>query len=198
MFDIGGLELLVLAVILIVVVGPKELPAMLRVFGRTVAKVRGIAAEFRGQFDEALREAELDEVRKTVSDVGKGVNKLNPKTAMQEAMKPFKDAGAGLKRDLEANAAVDLDDPPAFDPEHDLGPEMEGPAMEGRANGSNGANDPSGANGRNGVDGTKGANGTTAADKAPPQSPPPPMEAPVTLSDDVAGTNGRTAEAREA
>ena len=127
MFDIGGLELLVLAVILIVVVGPKELPGMLRVFGRTMAKVRGMAAEFRGQFDDALREAELDEVRKTVSDVGK----LNPKTAMQEAMKPFKDASDGLKRDLEANAAVDLDGPPGFDASDlDMGPEMEAPASE--------------------------------------------------------------------
>ena len=106
MFDIGGLELLVIAVILIVVVGPKELPAMLRVFGRTVAKVRGMAAEFRGQFDEALREAELDEVRQATADLGK----LNPKTAMQEAMRPFREAGEGLKKDF------------------DVGPEMEGPS----------------------------------------------------------------------
>ena len=105
MFDIGGLELLVVAIILIVVVGPKELPGMLRVFGRTVAKVRGMAAEFRGQFDEALREAELDEVRKATSDLGK----LNPKNAMREAMQPFRDANDSIKKDL------------------DVGPEMEGP-----------------------------------------------------------------------
>ena len=117
MFDIGGLELLVVAVILIVVVGPKELPAMLRVFGRTVAKVRGMAAEFRGQFDDALREAELDEVRKATSDLGK----MNPKTAMQEAMKPFREAGEGLKKDMS------------------VGPEMEGPSDPPRAAGTDAA-----------------------------------------------------------
>lgn len=135
MFDIGGLELLVVAVILIVVVGPKELPGMLRVFGRTLAKVRGMAAEFRGQFDDALREAELDEVRKTVSDVSSGVNKLNPKSAMREAMKPFADARADLKRDFDTDATraasemPNLDDAPGFDSPVDLdtGPEMEGP-----------------------------------------------------------------------
>ena len=102
MFDIGGLELLVIAVILIVVVGPKELPGMLRVFGRTMAKVRGMAAEFRGQFDEALREAELDEVRKAASDL----SRLNPKTAVRDAVSPFREAGEDLRKDL------------------DLGPEM--------------------------------------------------------------------------
>ena len=117
MFDIGGLELLVVAVILIVVVGPKELPGMLRVFGQTMRKVRRMAADFRGQFDEALREAEFDEVRKTVADVGR----LNPRTAMRDAMKPFKDANEQLKRDLDANGTVDLDGPPGLG----TGPEME-------------------------------------------------------------------------
>ena len=119
MFDIGGLELLVVAVLLIVVVGPKELPGMLRTFGRAMSKVRGMAAEFRGQFDDALREAELDEVRKAASDLGK----LNPKTAMQEAMKPFKDAGAGLKRDLDGDG-----DGRKPGTDFEAGPEAEGPS----------------------------------------------------------------------
>ena len=171
MFDIGGLELLVLAVILIVVVGPKELPGMLRVFGRTMSKVRGMAAEFRGQFDDALREAELDEVRKTVADVGK----LNPRTAMQEAMKPFKDAGDGLKRDLEANAVVDLDGPPEFDvSDLDMGPEMEGPASE---------RDPMPDH---------------KSDHERPAGGAPPMEAPVTLDDDASAANDEIADGKVA
>ena len=97
MFDIGWPELLVIATVLIVVVGPKDLPGMLRTFGRTVAKVRGMAGEFRSQFDEALREAELDEVRKAVSDV----QSLNPKNAMREAMEPFRKAGTDVKRTLD-------------------------------------------------------------------------------------------------
>ena len=99
MFDIGWPELFVVAVVLIVVVGPKDLPGMLRTFGRMIAKLRGMAGEFRSQFDEALREAELDEVRKAVDDV----QKLNPKTAMREAMEPFRKAGNDVKRTMEAS-----------------------------------------------------------------------------------------------
>ena len=96
MFDIGWPELLVIATILIVVVGPKDLPHMLRAFGRTMSKVRGMAAEFRTQFDDALREAELDEVRKAVSDV-KG---LDPRTSMREAMEPFRKAGDDVRKTM--------------------------------------------------------------------------------------------------
>ena len=71
MLDIGWPELLVVAIVLIIVVGPKDLPPMLRAFGRTTKKLRGMANEFRGQFDEALREAELDDVKKTFDDARK-------------------------------------------------------------------------------------------------------------------------------
>ena len=63
MFDIGWQEILVIAIVLIVVVGPKDLPRMLRTFGRTTAKMRSMAGDFRRQFDDALKEAELDEVK---------------------------------------------------------------------------------------------------------------------------------------
>ncbi|TIW15558.1 MAG: twin-arginine translocase subunit TatB, partial [Mesorhizobium sp.] len=51
MFEVGWSELLVIAVVMIVVVGPKDLPAMLRTFGRTAAKLRGMAADFQRQFN---------------------------------------------------------------------------------------------------------------------------------------------------
>jgi sec-independent protein translocase protein TatB len=63
MFDIGWSELLVVAVVAIVVVGPRELPEMLRNLGRGMRAVRRMAGDFQGQFNEALREAELDGVR---------------------------------------------------------------------------------------------------------------------------------------
>ena len=114
MFDIGWPELLVIGVVLIVVVGPKDLPAMLRAFGRTMKKVRGMAAEFRGQFDEALREAELDEVRKTVADV----RGLNPKSAMREAMAPFREAGEDVRKALDEADDSDFEpfDSPVMEP----------------------------------------------------------------------------------
>jgi sec-independent protein translocase protein TatB len=71
MFDIGWSELLVIAVVAIVVVGPKDLPRMLRTFGNYAGKARKVANDFKRQFDEALREAELDDVRKSVEEMSK-------------------------------------------------------------------------------------------------------------------------------
>ena len=69
MFDIGWSELLVIAVVAIVVVGPKELPKLMRSFGYYAGKLRRAAAEFRRQFDDAMREAELEEVKKAIESV---------------------------------------------------------------------------------------------------------------------------------
>lgn len=64
MFDIGWTELLVIGIVALIVIGPRELPKTLRTVGQMMTKVRRMAAEFQGQFNDALREAELDELRK--------------------------------------------------------------------------------------------------------------------------------------
>lgn len=64
MFDIGWSELLLCAVVALVVIGPKDLPQALRALGRLVGKARATANEFRGHFDDLMRESELDELRK--------------------------------------------------------------------------------------------------------------------------------------
>ena len=69
MFDIGWSELLVIAVVAIVVVGPKDLPRLMRTFGTYAGKLRRMAADFQRQFDEAVRESELDEVRKSLESI---------------------------------------------------------------------------------------------------------------------------------
>ena len=97
MFDIGWTELLVIAVVLIVVVGPKDLPPMLRAFGKMTQRARKVAGEFRAQFDEALREAELDDVRQTISDA----QRLNPVNSLREAMNPLRQMGNEIKADLQ-------------------------------------------------------------------------------------------------
>ncbi|MBX5171334.1 twin-arginine translocase subunit TatB [Rhizobium sp. NZLR1b] len=97
MFDIGWTELLVIAVVLIVVVGPKDLPPMLRAFGKMTQRARKVAGDFRAQFDEALREAELDDVRQTLSDA----QKLNPVNSLREAMNPLRQMGNEIKADLQ-------------------------------------------------------------------------------------------------
>ncbi len=77
MFDIGWSELLVIAVVAIVVVGPKELPKLMRSFGFYAGKLRRAAAEFRRQFDEAMREAELEEVKQAIESVRTEARSLN-------------------------------------------------------------------------------------------------------------------------
>lgn len=66
MFGIDSPELLVIAVIALLLIGPKELPAMLRTMGRWVATARGLASEFRGHVDDMVKQADLDEVKKTI------------------------------------------------------------------------------------------------------------------------------------
>lgn len=102
MFDIGWSELLVIAVVLIVVVGPKDLPPMLRAFGKTMTRFRKVAGEFRAQFDEALREADLDEVRQHISDA----QRLNPAHSLREAMNPLRQMGNEIKADLQRSTTA--------------------------------------------------------------------------------------------
>ncbi len=103
MFDIGWSELLIIAVVALVVIGPKELPATLRTIGKMTARARKMAGEFRSQFDEAMREAELDDVRQTISDA----QKLNPVNSLREAMNPLRQMGNEIKADLQRSTASD-------------------------------------------------------------------------------------------
>lgn len=69
MLDIGWSELLVVAVVAIVVVGPKDLPKLMRTVGFYVGKARRAAADFQRQFNEAIAESEADEVRKNLEAI---------------------------------------------------------------------------------------------------------------------------------
>lgn len=97
MFDLGWSEILVIAIVMIIVVGPKDLPRVLRSFGRTTTKLRAMAGDFRRQFDEALREAELDDVKNLVDDV----RKLDPRKELRKHLNPLEQAGRDIKRDLD-------------------------------------------------------------------------------------------------
>ncbi len=71
MFDLGWSEMLIIAVVAIIVVGPKDLPGMLRNIGRFVGQAKRMANEFTGQFQEALRDSELDDLKKEFNDITK-------------------------------------------------------------------------------------------------------------------------------
>jgi sec-independent protein translocase protein TatB len=73
MFPEGrAVELLIAAIVALIVVGPKDLPILLRRLGQFMAKLRGMAAEFRASFDEMARQSELDELRKEVEALRRG------------------------------------------------------------------------------------------------------------------------------
>ena len=92
MFGIDSPELLVIAIVALVVIGPKELPSLLRSWGKWMAQMRGMAAEFRGHVDEMVRQSELDDVKKQLESGSSGLDlqALDPtkqiKSAIQEGM----------------------------------------------------------------------------------------------------------------
>src|SRR5678816_4103586 len=70
--EVGALEYLIIAAVALIVVGPKDLPMLLRRLGQFVAKLRGMASEFRASFDEMARQSELDDLRKEVEAMRQG------------------------------------------------------------------------------------------------------------------------------
>ena len=75
-FGVGYSELFVLALIAVIVIGPKDLPKVLRSFGRMMTKMRGMAREFQGHVDSAMKDAGLEDVKKDIQ----GLKSLNPMT----------------------------------------------------------------------------------------------------------------------
>ena len=69
MFEIGWGELLIIGIVALIAIGPKELPGVLRTLGQWMSKLRRMASEFQSQFHEAMREAELADLKKQVDDM---------------------------------------------------------------------------------------------------------------------------------
>ena len=112
MFDIGWSELVVIAVVALIAIGPKELPGVLRMVGQWMGKARKMAAEFQGQFQEAMREAEMADLKKSfdeVKDAATGIASGNIMTSLQ------KDVGDALAIDkpVDAQVASAIDEPVA-------------------------------------------------------------------------------------
>lgn len=79
MFDIAWSELILIGAVALVAIPPKDLPKAMRTFGQTIGKVRRMAGEFQSQFNDAMREAELHELKKQVEEVGGSVQSaMNP------------------------------------------------------------------------------------------------------------------------
>ena len=97
MFDFGWSELLIIAVVMIIVIGPKDLPRVLRGLGRAMGAVRRTAADFRAQFEDAVRESELDELRRDFQDVGSIDPMASVQGAIEDALEPARAPAAPVE-----------------------------------------------------------------------------------------------------
>src|SRR3954464_12631734 len=118
MFDIGWSELVVIAVVALIAIGPKELPGVLRMVGQWMGKARRMASEFQGQFQEAMREAEMADLKKTFDEVKEAATGLGSDNIMTSIQK---DVGEALKID-------DIDKPAIEPPNTPTTPEPPTPA----------------------------------------------------------------------
>lgn len=110
MLDIGWSELLIIAIVMIVVVGPKDLPKMLRAFGKATSRMRSTANEFRNQFNEALKEAELEDVKNIIDEA----RKLDPRSKLTQVFDPTRSAGEDIRAGLQSTTSMSPAEPAKF------------------------------------------------------------------------------------
>jgi sec-independent protein translocase protein TatB len=113
MFDIGGGELIVIAVVALIAIGPKELPAVLRMVGQWMGKARKMAAEFQGQFQEAMREAEMADLKKSFDEVKEAATGFAGGNVMTSLQKDVGDALqiADIDKPVDAQIASAIGEP---------------------------------------------------------------------------------------
>ena len=98
MLDIGGWEFLVVAFVLLMVVGPKELPNMLRGFTRAMRRIRSMASEFTRGMEDLASDNELGDLKSTIADVKSGnlnriADKIDPEGELKNSMSGIKSNG---------------------------------------------------------------------------------------------------------
>jgi sec-independent protein translocase protein TatB len=110
MFDISWTEFLLIGVVALIVIGPKELPGVLRTCGQWTRKVRGMAADFQNQFQEAMREAEMADLKKEVDDLAHDFKNFDPLKGVRDGVEA---AGKDIERSLDGAPAQKADSPVA-------------------------------------------------------------------------------------
>jgi sec-independent protein translocase protein TatB len=110
MFDIGWSELVVIAVVALIAIGPKELPGVLRMVGQWMGKARKMASEFQGQFQEAMREAEMADLKKSFDEVREAATGITSGNIMTSLQKDVSDA-LQIDKPVDAQVASAIDAP---------------------------------------------------------------------------------------
>jgi sec-independent protein translocase protein TatB len=113
MFGIDSPELLVIAVVALVVIGPKELPGLLRTWGKWMSQMRGMASEFRGHVDEMVRQSELDQVKQQLLDSTSGldIKSLDPTKEIRETIREGMSEGEKALADAKSSFDNPLAEP---------------------------------------------------------------------------------------
>ena len=88
MFDVAPSEMLLVVIVALIVIGPKDLPRVLRVVGQWVGKARGLARQFRSGFDEMMREAEISEMEKKWAEENARIMAEHPMETIVEPAPP--------------------------------------------------------------------------------------------------------------
>jgi len=131
MLDMSWGEVMVIGAVALIVIGPKDLPRALRTVGQVTGKLRRMAAEFQGQFQEAIREAELDDVKQQLQGVNQSVSSLNsgfnPIQTIRDELKSAVEAPATTQEDRPAVQAAGVTAEGAG--EHDPSPPVEPPVI---------------------------------------------------------------------
>lgn len=109
MFDLGWSELMVIGVVALIAIGPKELPGVLRMVGQWMGKARRMAGEFQAQFQEAMREAEVADMKKQFDEVSAAATNLATGNVLTSSVKDVEDA---LKLDTSAIGTPTPPEPP--------------------------------------------------------------------------------------
>ena len=120
MFDIGWSELLVIGVVALIAIGPKELPGVLRMVGQWMGKLRRMASDFQGQFQEAMREAEMDGLKKQFDDISNTASSVTNFDPLGDIGKQFDTA-----IDDKPSSSAAQDTPPSEPPASVAAPEPE-------------------------------------------------------------------------
>jgi sec-independent protein translocase protein TatB len=111
MFGVDSSELLIVALVALVVIGPKDLPRVMRVVGQWIGRARGMARHFRSGIDEMIRQSELDEMEKKWREENERIMRDHPPTGEWSAVEA-----------LPAPEAAAEPPPPALDPDFDAPP----------------------------------------------------------------------------
>jgi sec-independent protein translocase protein TatB len=120
MFDISWSEFLLIGIVALIVIGPKELPAVMRTLGQWTRKVRSMATEFQNQFQEAMREAEMADLKKQVDDMAHDVTDIDPLKGVREDVE---NVGTDVQRSLSSTT-----EQPAVSPAEATEPALPAPA----------------------------------------------------------------------